>query len=306
MAKRKKSALRSYLHYRAITFMSVTFPESVLYWAAERLADYNYHRDGKGRETVKKNLRRIMGPRANEKLIAREARWVFRNFGWNLAEFFGYRRFGGEFLDDHVDIAGIEHIEKALAEGKGVVATSGHLSNWEIGAAKIARMGIPTYAVGYRHIDEGVERIFERQRASRDYHVIHREGAVKEAVRLLRANNLFCILSDRTMGEPGVEVDFFGARARFVPAAARLSIMTGAPMIPAFIVRKRRDSFLFSVEPPIPVPEKGSSREKARMMTQEFARIEERYVCANPAQWAIFFPYWDPEGEKEFMEDLLV
>ena len=82
--------------------------------------------------------------------------------------------------------------------------------------------------------------------------------------------------------------------------------MTGAPMIPAFVVRKRRDSFLLSCEPPIPVPEEGTSREKARAMTQEFARIEERYVRANPAQWAIFFPYWDPEGEKEFIEELLV
>ena len=77
-------------------------------------------------------------------------------------------------------------------------------------------------------------------------------------------------------------------------------------MIPGFVVRRRRDSFLGSIGPPIQVPREGSSRKKAQVMMQEFARIEERYVRANPAQWAIFFPYWDPEGERRFIEELLV
>jgi len=239
-------------------------------------------------------------------VVERALQAVFRNFGWSMVEFFGYKRFAGRFLDEHVDMLGFEHIEGALAKGTGAVVATGHLANWEIGAATGARRGFPTYGVAYRHSDEGVERIFQRQRASRNYHVIHQEGATRQAVRLLKENNVFCILSDRTMGDPGVEVEFFGGTARFVPSAARLSIMTGAPMIPVFVVRRRRDSFYVCVEPPIPVPAEGSSRAKAQAMTQEFARIEEGYVRANPAQWAIFFPYWDPEGEKEFIEDLLV
>lgn len=288
-----------YQNFRLITAFSLRLPRPILYAVEDLFAAISRRFDHPKREAVLANLRVILGPGASERRIRRERKRVFRQFGRVLAEFFGYERFGGRFIDRHVDIVGKEHIDRAREAGRGGVLVSAHISNWEIGAAKLVRLGYPLIAVAQRHPEPEVNELFRRQRASRGYRTIPVEGAYRPCIRAVQQNTLVCFIGDRNVGGGGVEVEFFGRPTMFPQGPARIALATGAPMIPGFVVRQPDDDFAINTEAPIRTPTRGGRRAKAHEMTQEFARIVERYVRRHPEQWGVFFRVWPEEDRKD-------
>jgi KDO2-lipid IV(A) lauroyltransferase len=218
---------------------------------------------------------------------------VFRNFGKVLAEFFGYQRFGAEFIDTHIDIIGLEHLDGGLAAGKGVIINTAHLANFEIGAAAFARRGYKMVAVAQMHPEADVNELFRRQRASRGYDVVPPEGAFRQCIRGLQQNKIVLFVGERNIGEGGIEVNFMGRPSLFPQGPARIALAAGAPLIPGFVIRRPNDSFAMVMLPPLRVPETRDKREAARLMTQAYADIVAGYIRMFPAQWGVFFRAWD-------------
>ncbi len=269
----------------------------MLYRVAEFISMINYHVNRTQREAVLENMRVILGPGATDGRILSETKSTFKLFGRYLAEFFGLERFGGLFLDQHAQLAGREHLDAALASGKGAILNSGHLSNWELGASLFARLDYPVMGVALVHPEPAVNDLFRRQRASRGYYTIPSEGAYRPCLAELKANRVVCFVADWDIGIGGVEVEFFGRPTLFPQGPARIALASGAPLLPTLIVRRPNSDCSTIIEPPIPVPAKGNRRAKAQAMTQDFARIMEKYVRAFPAQWGVFHKYWS-DGEQ--------
>lgn len=283
--------------FKLVEFLSLRLPRSMLYRVAHAITMVNYYVNRQQREAVHANLRVILGPTASKKRIRFEAKWTFRHFSKYIAEFFGYERFGEVFLDTHVHVVDSRHIDAALARGKGVALATAHLSNWELGAAWLARNGYPVVAVAMPHPDPRLNEMFVRQRASRGYGVIETEGGFRQAVRELRKNKIVCFAGDRDVGYGSTTVEFFGRPTPFPQGPARAALMSGAALLPAFVIRRPNGHFAAWVAPALPVPDKGTRREKAHVMTQEFACLVEKWVAMFPAQWGVFHKYW-PDGRE--------
>ena len=282
--------------FKLITVLSLRLPRPMLYRLAHLFSMMNYYLNRTQREAVHENLRVILGPEAPERRIRFEAKWLFKLYGRYLVEFFGLERFGKPFIDTHVDVFGREHIDAALAKGKGALLVTAHLSNWELGAAYLAAKGYPALGIGMVHPDEKLNELIARQRASRGYQVIQTEGAFRRAVRELRRNNVVCFAGDRDVGYGRTTVQFFGRPTVFPQGPARMALATGAELVPGFVIRRPGGHFAIMIEPPVPVPETGGRREKAHAMTQHFAGLVEKWVTLFPAQWGIFHRFW-PDGE---------
>lgn len=278
--------------FKLVEFQSLRLPRRMLYRMAHLITMINYYINREQREAVHANLRVILGPTASKKRIRVEAKWTFKHFSRYIAEFFGYERFAGPFLDSHMKVVGIEHIDQALARGKGVALVTAHLSNWELGAAWLAREGYPVEAIAMPHPDPKLNDMFVRQRASRGYGAIETEGGFRPAVKELRKNKIVCFAGDRDVGYGSTTVEFFGRPTPFPQGPARAALASGAPMVPAFVLRRPNGHFSGWVGPPMSVPEDGGRREKAHVMTQEFARLVEGWVALFPAQWGVFHKYW--------------
>ena len=284
-----------YIAFKLISFGSTTFPRPLIYWIAIRISDLCYLIDRRAREAVKANLRVILGPKASEDIIAYEARWVFRSFGMYLAEFFGYRRFGEKFLDEHVLTRGVESVDAALAKGRGAIICSGHYSNWEMAAAVLVRMGYKVVAIGQMHDDPTVNELFVRQRAARGYTLLSGAHAASEALRALRRNEILLILGDRVFGDSGVEVELFGKRTVLPQGPFRLAAISGAPLIPGMIRRRMNRNFTGFTFPAIEAPDELSREDKIRFLASEWAKRFEEWVKEDPCQWACFLRMWDDE-----------
>ncbi len=292
---------KEYLRY--IGFMTIIglckiLPGRFLYWVALRVADLNYGLlDPRGREAVKANLRQVL-PGASEERIAFEARWIFRNFGKYLTEFFRIRTFDKAYVERCVAIKGQEHIESALAQDKGCILLTAHLSNWELGTGALAMLsGYKVNVVAAMHRYGRINNLFMRERESMGLHVIDMMTAPTQVMRALRNKEIVGMLGDRDPTEQGIEVDFFGKPCRFPQGPARFAIATGAPIVPGFALRRTNDAFTVVFEPPIfpPLASDGDKRELARELTQRYARVFEEAIRWHPEEWGVFYRLWEEE-----------
>ena len=290
-----------YVLFRMIIALCNFLPQRLLYAIALRIADLNYFfLDKSGRRAVEDNLRRVL-PDAPAARIEKEARWVFRNFAKYLTEFFRFRHFTLDWFKVNMAMFGLNHVEEALAAGRGCVTSSAHLANWELGAAGLSILGGKTMTVSVAmHRYGRINDLFMRERRSMGLRVVDMEkDAARQMLRALRRNEVVGGMGDRDPTEQGVMVNFFGRPCRFPQGPARLSIATGAPLVPVFCLRRTNDSFSMIFLPPIPIPEKGDRDGKVREMTQMFADVIASTIRVHPEQWAVFYPFWDAEWKPE-------
>ena len=290
-----------YLLFRLVIALCNILPQRFLYFIAVRVGDLNYYwLDPAGRRAVLANLRQVL-PDATDARIAKEARWVFRNFGKYLTEFFRFRRFDVDWFRANMAFRGLEHIDAALAVGKGCIISSAHLANWELGAAGLSILGgrKMTVVVAMHRFGK-INDLFMREREAVGLTVADMEkNAARVLMRALRRNEVVGVMGDRDPTEQGVVVNFFGKPCRFPQGPARMALATGAPVIPAFCLRRTNDSFSTVFLPPLPVPEEGSRDERVLAITQAFAGIIEDAIRMHPEQWAVFYSFWDANWRPE-------
>lgn len=284
-----------YLAYKLAMTVSLYTPLRFAYWVALRVADLHYLFDRKAREAVKKNLRRVLGPRRSESMIGYEARWTFRQFGKYLAEFFRFTRFGARFVEKHVLPSGLANIEEAAGAGRGVVIVTAHLGNWELGASVFIDLGYDVTSVALEHKNSRVDVLLNKQRVRRGVRVLPAGGYLRGCYRALRAGKIVALLGDRDVTGAGIDVEFFGKPVTLPQGPARLSVRTGAPIVPAFMLRRPNDSWHIYIERPI-YPDTSIDRdESVRDMMSKYALVMEEYIRWHPSQWAVFYDFWNRE-----------
>jgi len=220
------------------------------------------------------------GGRSTWRAIGRDS---VAGFAAGLAEFARLPLMDRAYVESHVVIEGREHLDEALAKGRGAVLVTGHFGSWEVTGCALARLGYP---IGFL---VGVQRNRLIQAMMND---IRRTCgiAVKEprdllsAVKSLRANRFLAMLADQDAGRRGVFVEFLGELASTPQGPARLAILAGSPIIPGFTIAAGPGRHRIVLEGPIYPPEKPDG-DAIRDLTQAYTRVIEAYVRRYPASW---------------------
>ena len=279
--------------YIRIQFLALTLPWRMIYWLVNIFAEKNYRVDNRSREAMQANLRVILGETATEEEVDRVARETFRNFGKSIAEFFRMPRLGRRFFEKRVLVEGKEKLDEARSHGKGVILVSAHLSNWEFGGVRLVYMGYPLSGIALDHETKAVTTMFDRQRRLKGVKTYSLRRGTRPCLEALHRNEVICLVGDRDLTGTGIEVEYFDRPAKFAIGPARFAIATGAPIVPAFVIRQPDDSFRLVFEDPIYPPQTGDKKELVQQLTQEVAIVCEKYVSAHPEQFVNFFPIWE-------------
>ncbi len=250
-------------------------------------------------------LRKALGGRAKEQLalafpemgpreIEAAARGVCRNFGRLPAELILARRQGFAFLEKRVVTdESLEYMEEARAAGKGVIVVSAHIGNWELFAWWGAHhYPEPLAVVGKRIRNPGINRLVNSFRTLGGALVIDRDDPPRRMLRHLARPGLLGVLPDQDVDVlAGEFLEFFGRRAYTSTGPAALSLASGAPMIPGFLLREG-DRFRVRFMPPIFPSRENPRKEEIVRLTRAWSGAVEDTVREYTDQWAWFHKRW--------------
>ena len=95
------------------------------------------------RRVALNNLNLVFGREKGRDEIQRMCRELFKNMTTDMMEVYRCVDFEDSYFKTLVRFKGKEHLDRALKEGKGAIAVSGHLGNFPLMAARLANEGYP-------------------------------------------------------------------------------------------------------------------------------------------------------------------
>ncbi|MGA8754378.1 MAG: hypothetical protein WB712_12095 [Candidatus Deferrimicrobium sp.] len=262
-------------------------PRGALFVLADLLADATHWTNPEPARILRANLRSAF-PRWSEREVEDLSKRIFRNFARNLVDYGRFDTITDEALDRLIPSAqNLHYLEESFSNGRGVILVTGHIGNWELGALFFARHGFKINVVTIPEGRERIDSIRGAYRMRQDIRTIVIDGSPfssLEIVSALRRGEIVAMLVDRWEGADGVPAKLFGAERRFPRGPFVLSRATGAPVIPAFIVREG-SIYRGVVDPPF-IMEEPEDEPGARRVSESL----ERMIRTYPDQWYNFAP----------------
>ena len=194
-----------------------------------------------------------------------------------------------ERLQGVLDVRGREHLDAALAKGRGVIALGFHLGNFVLLSAAMGAIGYPVHSL-VRFLDD--ERLMNLVlHHSRSFFTelmpsLPRREAVKRILAALRDNGAVLMLADNLKrGE--LETTFFGQPVRTARGFVSLALRTRAAVLPVYLVRGYSGELQLVIEPEMEMVRTGEMGADVAANTNRIMRRLEELVRRYPDQW-----YW--------------
>lgn len=247
------------------------------------------------------HLQEGLGGQASGAELRRIGRGVFRHLGQTFMEWLHLPALSKDQLQGLVTCEGLEHLRAALAQGNGAIILTAHLGNWEVIPLYIGSLGFQGAALARRLRYPEYESFLIDLRGTYGISTLAR-GSLKEVAKLLHENQVVGILPDQDIDSmEGIYVDFFGRPARTSVGPAALSVMTGAPILPCFLVRDG-GRFRFVIEPPVARPAMQDRTEVIAELTRTWSHVVESFIRRYPDQWVWMHRRWksQPNGAEGY------
>ena len=245
------------------------------------------------------HLQMAFGSEKSNAELLKIGQGVFEHYGKMCAEFILIDKIIARF-DEFVSTSGVENLDNALRAGKGAVLAVAHFGNWEIMGGFHALKGYPLTVIARKIYFEKYDRYLVALRKKMKVETIYRDESVRTMLLTLRKNRLLGFVVDQDVDSvDGVFVNFFG-RPAFTPIApVRFALASGAPIIPAFIIRDGMRHRVI-VEPPIDLVQTGNKEEDVRVNTQKWVDVQERYIRRYPELWVWNHRRWKTQSLNGF------
>jgi len=191
------------------------------------------------------------------------------------------------------DPGSLEALTSAHAEGRGVVAISCHLGNWELLARRVARERLPVATIAREAQDPRLTAVLERTRANSGIVSLWRgsAGAIRAMIRHIRSGGILAALIDQDTDVAGHFVPFFGKEAFTPRAPADLVLRTGAAVVFARTRRVAPTVHRITISR-VSVPPSGDADADSRTLTAELTHQIEEEVRNHPDQWVWMHARW--------------
>ncbi len=269
---------------------------------------------GRLRATGIKNLQLAFPSRS---LAEREAilASVYRNLGYQLAEFCQMSRYTAEQAGAFIRYQGLDHYLNARARGKGVLVLTGHIGAWELSSFYHSLAGYPMGMVIRRLDNPLVDRFVNHVRCLHGNRVIHKDDFARGLIASMRAGETVGILMDTNMTPPqGVFVPFFDELACTASGLARVALKTGAAVVPGFLVLEKSPAtnqqanegrnegrYVLHFGEEVQLVDTGDAEADAIANTARFTAILEEAIREYPEQWLWMHRRWKtrPAGAEK-------
>ena len=287
-----------YLTYRGLAGVLQVTPRPL---AAVVAAAVGYTISGMSRSkgpVVHANLRRVLGPDADEARVRRLVKRAFSSYARYWVEAAQVSALRSDQIESIFSIEGFERFRLEMARGRGVVIVLPHVGSWEYGGRWLAQQGYPMTTVGELLEPPELFDWFTSQRAMIGLTVL--PPGADTTVRLLdtlRAGRVVGLLADRDLVGNGVEVAFFGEKTTLPAGPAVLALRSGAPLMTCAIYQRPCGRYHAVLRPPLDSTRTGRLRQDVQRLTEEMAFSLEGLIRQAPEQWHLFQPNWPSDRD---------
>jgi KDO2-lipid IV(A) lauroyltransferase len=192
-------------------------------------------------------------------------------------------------------VRGRQHLDAALARGRGVLFLTGHIGGWEIGPYCLRLLDTPPINFLVRRIDNPlVEAFADRLRTTHGNRTIDKAGAARPVLEALRRGEMVGILADlNTLEREGVFVDFFGVPASTTKGLAAFALRSDAVVVPGFTIWDPAEHrYVLELLEPVALVRSGSKQDDIVANTARFTAVLEAYIRRHPDQWLWIHKRW--------------
>ncbi|MCL4545595.1 MAG: lysophospholipid acyltransferase family protein [Chloroflexi bacterium] len=234
---------------------------------------------------VTRNLSLLLGIHAEDRRAKRLAKQVFRHYVRMSFEVLELPTLSDATLLERCTMTGLEHLEAALRKGHGAILAVPHMGNWDAAARVCSALGHPITVVAN---DDWAAHFARALRERPGVRVITRHRSARPLYAALRRNEAIGLVADLApIDVPAVHVEFAGQLALFPTGPVRLSLRTGAPILPCICVHRHWGEFQVLVGPPLRTEDSLWTSSAVQDVTQQLAERFEQFARAYPEQWYV-------------------
>lgn len=301
MKEPRPRASERFLPLFLFQFFSTLIPRSIQRFLSVVIGDLFYLLMPKTRREVRKNMEGVSRGRWSKQKIEVLTRKTFQNYGQYLLDYMVMHRLQpsnkSRWVEEEV---GDHYMVEALKKGKGVICITPHLGNWEMGGLLFSFRGGRLHVLTLDESNRDTKSFREemrRRRGIKNIYINPKDDspmAAIEAVQALRQNEILAMLGDRVETQKTMAFDFFGKMTPFPIGVAILSMATGAPVLPVFVVMEKSGKYRGIIESPISF-EANSREEREEVIRKgmtELIKKFESYIEKYPDQWYNFYSFW--------------
>lgn len=239
------------------------------------------------------HLTMVYGNQLSQRQIYRMAKAVFVNLGRNMADAFRLPVYNAQTIDQIVKAKGLQILDQALKKGKGILALTGHIGNWELMGSYLALKGYPVNVVGAPVYDSRLDELVVANRLKSGMKYIARGSATREIIRALRRNEIVGLLIDQdTRHVDGVFVDFLGKKAYTPVGPVVLAMKTEAAVIPMSVHIQKNNIHVIEIEQELILQFSKNEEQNRVFNTQICSEAIANFIRRHPTQWVWMHSRW--------------
>jgi phosphatidylinositol dimannoside acyltransferase len=225
----------SYLLYSFAWRFIRLLPERSAYRLGDAVARYVIRRGGRRVARLRSNLA-VVRPSLDESELDQLLDAAMRSNLRYWIDTFRFPSWSSDRIRETVLVENREVFDSEIARGKGLIVALPHAGNWDHAGAFFCAEGHPLVTVAEHLRPERLFRRFLAYREAMGMEVLDLDAKVMNTLEVrLREGRLIALVADRDLSSSGIEIDFFGRKAKFPAGPAKLALETGASLITAYI-----------------------------------------------------------------------
>nr|MBN2278609.1 hypothetical protein [candidate division Zixibacteria bacterium] len=292
--KKLKKIKNNLVYYSAVIFIRIfnLIPRSMAISAGVGLGFLAYLVSGRDRAKARMTLKMVYGERLDNKMRRRIIRNLYINFGRNLIEVFRFKKFYRRQISSLIDVEGLEYFDRVYKRGKGVIAVTGHIGNFELLAVFFANSGYKAAVIGREMYDPRLNRLLVNNRESLGIINIDTRDSPRRILKVLKEGCALGVL---------IDTDSMRVRSEFVPAfgipayapvgQSIIGLKTGAGFVPMACVRNGR-RYKIIIRPEVIIERSDDFKKDVYNITALCTRALDEIIDQHRDQWIWIHNRW--------------
>lgn len=296
MTKLKK-ALQStaYFSLRTLLFPLSCLPLSQVHAVGRFLGNITFFFAPKRlKKTTYNNLALAEKLNLSNKDIRRIARLSFQNIVIIALEYFCLKKYRHQ-LQKIVTGHQKDNILKYIQKGQGVIAVTGHISNWELCFLDFTQRADAT-TVGKPIRNRRLYNYIQSIRTMYQGKVIIGKNALSQGMKTLNQGKIFSMVNDQSYPPSYYSYPFLGARAWTSPSPALLAYRTNSPIVVVTTTRSKKGTYDYHISEPLWPNRKNRLKSEVSRLMDEIMKRFENHLIEHPDQWLWQHKRWKQEG----------